>query len=158
MSEENIVRVAAPADEAEIMNLCLELHSENGQHPVNMEKVRGMVQRCLLQQGGIIGVVGEPGDIKGCICILIDPVWYSDQLQLLELFNFVRPDARQSGSAKQLILYGKKCADETGLDLMIGVLSNIRMEGKVRLYGRLLPKAGEFFCYRPSSPSRSEAA
>lgn len=32
---------------------------------------------------------------------------------------------------------------------MIGVISNERMEAKVSLYGRMLPKAGEFFCYRP---------
>ena len=89
---------------------------------------------------------------------MLDPVWFSDEFQLLELFNFVRPDSRASDFAKSLIGYAKTCAEGLGIDLMIGVLSNERMEAKVRLYGRMLPKAGELFCYRPARVEQVEAA
>ena len=140
------------------MGLCRMLHSENGQHNRNDDKVRGMVRRALCHQGGIIGVIGEGDNLKGCILLLIDPVWYSDEYQLLELFNFVHPDHRKSAYAKELIEFGKKCADELHIDLMIGVLSNIRMEAKVRLYGRLLEKGGEFFIHRSRSADTAECA
>lgn len=143
------MRIATPLDEKAVMDLCVMLHEENGQHPLNIEKVRYVIRRCLAGQMGIIGVVGNQNDLRGAICILIDPVWYSDDLQLLELFNFCHPDHRRPSCAKPLIEFAKKCADETGLDLTIGVLSNIRMEAKVKLYGRMLPKAGEFFVYSP---------
>jgi hypothetical protein len=145
------VRVAQPRDEEALYQMCAELHAENGQHTFDGEKVRGMLQRGVLQQGGIIGVVGDPGDLKAAICMLLDPVWYSSEFQLLELFNFVRKDSRSGklGLAQTMISYAKTCADELNIDLTIGVLSNIRMEAKVRIYGRLLPKAGEFFVYSP---------
>lgn len=109
-----------------------------------------MIQRAVAQQGAIIGVIGKSDDLRGMILLLIDPVWYSDEFQLLEIFNFVREDSRRSSFARDLINYAKRCADETGLDLTIGVLSNVRMAAKVRLYSRLLPKGGEFFVYSPS--------
>jgi hypothetical protein len=145
------VRMATPRDEEGIFDLCVQLHAENGQHPFDAEKVRGMMQRAILRQGGIIGVVGEPDDLRGAICMLLDPVWYSSDYQLLELFNFVRSDSRSAklGLAQLMISYAKKCADDLQIDLTIGVLSNVRMEAKVRIYGRLLPKAGEFFVYSP---------
>lgn len=152
------VRVATPQDEDGVMALCRQLHAENGTHAMNEEKVRGMIRRCIAQQGGLIGVIGEPEDLKGCICLLIDGVWFSDEYQLLELFNFVRADCRASDFARSLITYAKSCADGLGVDLTIGVISNVRMEAKVRLYGRLLPKAGEFFVYRPTAAESAEAA
>ena len=147
------VRLALPDDEDAIMELCQALHKENGQHSYDPVKVRGMVRRAILQQGGIIGVIGERGDLKGCIYLLLDPVWYSNEYQLLELFNFVRSDSRSAklGYAVHLIEYAKARSDELNIDLTIGVLSNIRMEAKVRIYSRLLPKAGEFFVHSPKS-------
>lgn len=144
------VRTATLADEDGIMALCRANHAENGAHPFNEVHTRSQIRRVLSgQDGGVIGVVGEEGALRACICILLDRVWYSDQHQLLELFNFVHPDHRRSTYAKQLLLFARRCADETGLDLTIGVLSDTRMEAKVRLYTRVFPKAGEFFVYQP---------
>lgn len=145
------VRIATPRDEAGIMKLCVELHAENGQHSFSEPKVRAMVRIALEGKGGILGVIGPSDDIQGCILMLLDPVWYSDEFQLLELFNFVRSDARRSTHANSLIDFGKRCADETGLELTIGIMSNIKTEAKERLYQRRLTKAGTFYIYRPSS-------
>ena len=147
--DHDAVRLATPADEDGIMSMCRELHAENGPHPLDEDKLRDMLRRAFDRQGGIVAVIGPPDDLRGCIYLSLEPVWFSQDYQLSELFNFVRPEHRRSGYAKALILYAKQCADALGIDLMIGVLSNIRMEAKVRLYGRLVPKAGEFFVYRP---------
>jgi hypothetical protein len=50
----------------------------------------------------------------------------------------------------RLIEFAKKCADEIGLPLTIGILTNQRMEGKVRLYRRSLGvPAGAWFVHFP---------
>jgi N-acetylglutamate synthase-like GNAT family acetyltransferase len=152
------IRLATIEDEAEILRLLALLHEENGQHAINQAKVQYWIRPYLMQDGGILAVIGEPTDIKAMLCLTIDEVWYSDEMQLLELFNYVRPDARRSNYAKRLIAYAKNCSDETNLDLLIGVLSNTRMEAKVRLYSRLLPKGGEFFVYAPASKRAATAA
>ena len=93
-------------------------------------------------------MIGPPDDIKAHVYLQVDEVYYSDDYQIVELWNFVRPDCRRSDYAKTLIAYAKKFADDTKLHLLIGVLSDIRMAAKVRLYERQLPKAGEFFLYK----------
>lgn len=148
------VRLAHLAEEADLLVLCREIHREQPMHEYDEEKVRAMVQKALNQQGGIIAVIGEPGNLKAALLLLIDPIWWSPSFQLLELFNFVREDHRRSNYAKQLIQYAKHCADSTGLDLTIGVLANKRTEAKVRLYSRQIAKAGEFFVYSPEKPDR----
>jgi GNAT superfamily N-acetyltransferase len=78
----------------------------------------------------------------------MEEVYYSDDYQIVELWNYVRPDCRKSDFAKRLIEFAKKCSTDTGMDLTIGIISNARMEAKCRLYGRMLPKAGEFYVWR----------
>lgn len=149
------VRLAHLDEEAELLVLCREIHREQPMHTYDEDRVRDMVRRALNQQNAIMAVIGDPGDLRAALLLLIDPIWWSDSLQLLELFNFVREDHRKSTYAKQLIQYAKHCADETGLDLTIGVLANKRTEAKVRLYERQqLPKVGAFFCYSPEKPDR----
>ena len=83
------------------------------------------------------------------IGIQLDQPWYSSDWMLVELFNFVHPAHRRSTHAKSLIGHAKGYADQLGIPLVIGIISNHRTEAKVRLYRRMLPKAGEFFTYRP---------
>lgn len=148
------VRLAHLDEEAELLVLCREIHREQPMHTYDEDRVRNMVRRALNQQNAIMAVIGDPGDIRAALLLLIDPIWWSDEMQLLELFNFVREDHRRSNYAKQLIQYAKHASEMTGLDLTIGVLANKRTEAKTRLYARQLPKSGEFFTYSPSNPSR----
>lgn len=146
------VRLASLADEMQIYNLCSLMHAEQPYHPLSWPKVTSMIRLALRRDGearGIVGVIGEPHDLHAAIFLLIDPIWYSEDWHLLEFFNYVRPDHRRSTYAHDLINYAKQCADSLGLDLTLGVFSNIRTEAKCRLYRRMLPKMGEFFCYRP---------
>jgi hypothetical protein len=143
------IRLAGEPDEMQIFNLCSLMHAEAGFHPLSWPKVAAMVRLATQRTRGIIGVIGEPYDLKAAIFMVIEPIWYSDDWHLLEYFNYVRPDARKSRYAQDLIAYGKKCADEIGVDFMCGVFSNRRTEAKCRLYQRMLPKMGEFYNYRP---------
>ena len=140
------VRLAKPEDEEEIFQICKLLHSENALFPMSEPKVREMLRTCLYQKGGIIGVVGEPGDIQAVICLTLRSLWYTEEWCLDEHFNYVLPNHRRSENAKELIIFAKACAQELKLPLMIGILSNERTEAKVRLYKRQLgAPSGAYF-------------
>ena len=149
------IRLADEHDEFEIFKLCSLMHSEQPYHPLSWDKIVPMIRLATARQRGIIGVIGERHDLKAAIFLVLEPIWYSDDWQLLEFFNYVREDARRSNFAKELIGYARTCADSLGVDLTVGVFSNIRTEAKCRLYRRVLPKFGEFFCYSP--PARIAA-
>lgn len=150
------VRLATGDDEDEIMGLLTIMHAEGGILPLDEMEARKMFRLAFGRQGGILGVIGDPGDIRAMIFLLISKFWYTRSHHLEELFNFVRPDVRNSvenskdGYAFKLIEFAKKCADEIRLPLTIGILTNQRMEGKVRFYRRSLGvPAGAWFVHMP---------
>jgi hypothetical protein len=145
------IRLAGQGDEMQIFNLCSLMHAEIGTHPLDWPKVAAMVRLATQRTRGIIGVIGEPHDLKAAMFMVIEPIWYSASFHLLEYFNYVRPDARRSWYAQDLLIYGKRCADDLGIDFSCGVVTNVRTEAKCRLYRRTLPKMGEFFSYRPAA-------
>jgi GNAT superfamily N-acetyltransferase len=146
------IRLADDDDELAILDMCRLMHREQPYHPLNIGKVAAMV-RLAIHQGperrGILGVIGERDHLRAAIFLLIEPIWYSDDWQILEFFNYVRPEYRRQAYAQDLISYAKKCSDQIGLDLTIGVFSNIRTAAKIRLYRRWVPQFGAFFCYAP---------
>jgi GNAT superfamily N-acetyltransferase len=146
------IRLADDDDELGILDMCKMMWSEHPYHPLDLGKVSAMI-RLATHQGperrGILGVIGPRHAIKAGIFLMIEPIWYSQSWQLLEFFNYVRPEHRRMGFAADLIAYAKQCADQINIDLTVGVFSNIRTEAKCRLYRRWLPKMGEFYCYAP---------
>lgn len=145
------VRVAIPVDAPAIFDLMMLAHDEAGEHVVCPEKVVARIWEAVNRNGSLIGVVGDPGKaLCGYVFMVLDEVWYSTNMQILELSNFVHPDHRRSNYAKQLIAFSKKCADGLGLDLTMGVMSNARTEAKCRLYQRQLTPVGQFFVYKPN--------
>jgi GNAT superfamily N-acetyltransferase len=143
------IRLAGEADEMQIFSLFSLMHAEVAQHRLSWPKVAAMIRLATQRTRGIVGVIGETHDIKAAIFATIEPVWYSDEFILLEYFNYVRPDARRSNYATDLLAYGKRCAEELGIDFVCGVYSTIRTEAKCRLYRRVMPKMGEFYRWRP---------
>ena len=152
------VRLAQPSEEDDLMEMCRMLHEENGLFPMSEERVRQVLKMAFERKGGILGVIGAPGKIEAMICMLISQIWYWDQWHLDELFSYCRPEYRKSNNAKLLIQFAKRCADETGMHLTIGVISDQRLEAKKRLYQRLLPEGGAFFIYKPSKSDAATAA
>lgn len=144
------VRLAVQEDIPQLMELMRTACNEDAQHPMDEEKVFGMICRYFAKGGALISVIGEVGKPVAYLLMVIDQIWYSTDSQLLELSLFVHPDHRRSDYAKQLMNFSKQASDGLDLDLTIGVLSNERTEPKVRLYKRQFKQAGAFFTYRPS--------
>jgi GNAT superfamily N-acetyltransferase len=151
MTEELKIRTGTPEDIYEMMDLALMACAENGF--VNPDKTKLMTElwQALNLNYGMIGIIGkENGPIEGAILLRIGPMWYSHDMVVEEKAIFIHPDHRgaKEGRARRLVEFAKKAADDLGIPLLIGVLSNKRTEGKIRLYERQLGKpSGAFFLY-----------
>lgn len=145
------VRKAVISDRQEILDLCQENWRDNGQFSLSLSKVEGMVDKAFNRGGAVIGVVG--GDnIEGMMLLNIGQFWYTDDYCLEEVQNYVRPQYRRSTHAKDMIAFGKRCADEIGIPLVIGVVSNERTKPKLELYRRQLGEpCGGYFIYSPKT-------
>lgn len=144
------IRLAGPADREEILRLTPMIHDEIGSLSYSAPRVTAIVDRALDRRGGFIGVAGDADDIKGCVCLVLDQLSYSDDWLVVELWNYVRPDARHGMLGQHLLNFSKDIARKMGMKLFIGVLNNVRTEAKIRVYDRLLPRAGAFYIFDPN--------
>ena len=145
------VWVGKPDDIDDMMELAMLACSENGFVDPNPLRLLAEIWPALNREKGIIGIVGVPGKKpQGAILLRIGQIWYSDQEILEERAVFIHPDYRSAkgGRARKLCDFSKKVADELGLPLTIGVLSNHRTAGKIRMYERIFgAPAGAYFLY-----------
>ncbi|HLY88319.1 MAG TPA: hypothetical protein VKQ27_04985 [Acetobacteraceae bacterium] len=147
------VRKARPSDRDTILKICVQNHEENGQFSLDAKKVEAMVDRAFSNQGAVIGVVGRDR-IEGIIMMLIAQFWYTQDWCLEEIMNFVLPDYRRTTHAKDMITFAKRCSEEIGIPLVIGVVSNERTKAKIELYRRQLgDPVGGYFIHRPGLAS-----
>ena len=148
------VRIVGPEEEEAVMAMCHDLHFENGLFTMNDDKVRAMLRKAFNREGGILGAIGPAGHLEALIFLMVSTFWYSDDPHLEEIFTYVAPQYRKSRNAVELMHFAKWCVDQSGMPLVIGVLSNERTEGKVRLYQRQFDKPmGNFFMYtKTNSP------
>jgi len=151
MNNELKVRIGTPADVHAVMDIALACAAENGLTNPNPIKLLQEVWAGLHQDGSIIGVIGESHEyVEAAILLRVESLWYSDDKSLIERAIIVRPEYRQAkgGRAKLLCEFAKKVAGKLDVPLLIGVLSNQRTEGKVRLYERQFgPSAGAYWIY-----------
>jgi hypothetical protein len=141
------VRLAVPKDEENILNLLTLMHEENGLFEMDDQSVRDMVRRVLNRENGIIGVIDGEDGIEAAVCLVIDKLWYAKTWCLNDVFNFVAPKYRRSTRAKSLISFAKNYSDQVGIPLLMGIVSNVRTEAKIKLLERQMRKAGAFFIY-----------
>ncbi len=168
----SVVRCAVPADEPELWVLLRQMHRENGLFPMSEPKVQTFLTRVLYPETiatddtgarGIIGVIGRHAYLEGMIMLILSPVWYSEQIAMQDCVNFVREDCRQSNHAKALISYSKHMTDEIRkghpeFKLMVGVVSTVRTQPKIRLYRRQMVECGSFFLYPHEDDGHSQRA
>lgn len=156
MTSTSIVRRAIPQDRDSIWDLFRLLHEENGVFNLSEHKINGLLDRVLhpekIPEGdtgtrGFMGVIGPVGALEGLLVMVLGSFWYSDDIIFEEYANFVHPAHRRSSHAKALLAYSRHMADNVDIPLVIGIISNIRTEAKVRLYRRQLPECGSFFLY-----------
>jgi GNAT superfamily N-acetyltransferase len=146
------VRLATREDEPELLRLLHIMHSEGGLLPLDIPRAREWFGMAFDRKGGIFGVIdepGKPGNIRAMIYLFMARYWYTKVYHIEEVFNFVRPDQRQTSCARELIEFAKDCAKQSDMLLVIGVLTNHRTEEKVRLYRRVLGlvPSGAIFAY-----------
>jgi hypothetical protein len=152
-----VVRLADVGDLDAILRLCRQLARENALFAMNEEKVRAGIELAVHKNGGVLGVIGNVGEIEGMMMLRVGQFWYTDQFHLEELFSFVPPKYRRSENAKKLVEWGKKMADDLGIPFFVGITSTIRTEAKVRLYRRMLGTwLGCYFVYGKSKSGQSD--
>lgn len=151
MTDDLTVRVGTLADLDEMMEVALLACEENGFVDPNPQKLLREIYPALMQEHGIVGIVGKPGGIiEGTVLLRIGTIWYSDTPVIEEKAIFVHPDYRaaKGGRARKLMEFSKQVADSLGITLTIGVLSSARTEAKVRAYGRIFgPPSGAYWLY-----------
>ena len=152
-----VVRLATPADEEEIMEMCRRLHAENGLFDLAEDKVRDCLKRYYDRAGAIVGVIGKHGHIEASTCLLFSEMYYTKKWHLAELWNFVDKNFRNSRNAEALIEFGKKSAVKIGVPFITGIITNDRTAAKVRLYRRMLGyPAGAFFVFNAEWKNQAE--
>lgn len=154
------VRIATPDEVDAVMKLALMGCAENEFLPHNPVKVLQDVWAALNLDQGIVGAIGPVGgELEGAVLLRIGQIWYSDQPHIEERAIFVHPSYRSArgGRAARLAEFSMDVADQLGLPLTIGVLSDHRTAAKVRLYQRVLGKpSGAYWIYWPNSRGKAE--
>ena len=149
--EELVIRTATTGDMDEIMRLAMSACEENGFLNPNPAKLAAEIWPALNQDHGVCFVIGKAGGaIEGLVLLRIGSMWYSDAIVVEEKAVFIYPEFRaaKGGRARKLVEQSKRVADELGIPLIIGVLSNSRTAAKVRMYTRIFGEpAGAFFLY-----------
>lgn len=154
------VRLAQPSDEDALVAMLHLMHGENGFSPLSEKKVRAIIKRGTTpplphEIKPIIGIIDdENGNIVGSVCLTAGVWWYSDDTNwhLEDLWLFVHPDHRslKENLSAPLIQFAKWAADGVGLPLLLGILTNSRVEAKTRLYSKQIPWKGALFFYEPA--------
>jgi hypothetical protein len=162
VAEKLTVRVGMPDDVHRMMDIALLATSENGFAVPNKIKLLQEIWAALNLRQGIIGIIGNPGEmIEGAALLRIGQTWYSDEPILEEKAIFIHPDYRSAkgGRAARLCEFSKKASDELGIPLTIGVLSNARTAAKVRMYTRIMgPPSGAYWLYNTTTGGHDGAA
>lgn len=154
------VRIGTPDDVDGVMQLALSASHENGFVSPNPEKMLQDIWPALNLDRGLLGIIGNTGEkLEGAVLLRVGSMWYSDDEVLEEKAIFIDPKYRSAkgGRARRLCEFSKHVADNLGMPLIIGVLSNHRTEAKVRLYERQFGKpSGAFFLYGATTGMNKE--
>jgi len=156
------IRIGTPADLDAVLQVALEACEENGFVSPNPDKLAQELWPALNLHYGVVGIIGEPGKpIEAGVLLRIGAMWYSDDIVVEEKAVFISPKYRDAKGkrAQKICEFSKSVAQNLGVPLMIGVLSNKRTKAKVRLYEREFgPSAGAFFLYGAKTGEFKRAA
>ena len=155
MENQTQIRIGTPDDIHDMMDITKMIFDENAFVSASQNKMLQELWSALNLDNGLMGIIGNPGEkAEGAVLLRIGQMWYSEDPVLEEKFVFIRPEFRaaKGGRARRLCEFSKQAADNLSIPLVIGVLSNHRTEGKVRLYERQFGKpSGAFFLYGAST-------
>jgi hypothetical protein len=159
---ETRIRIGTKEDVDGMMSLAIAACAENGLTKPNPEKLLREIWSGLTRDHGLIGIIGDVGNpFEAAILMRTEPLWYTDDVSLVERAIFVHPDYRSAkgGRARRLCEFAKKVSDSMDIPLVIGILSSDRAAAKVRLYERQFgPPSGAYWIYGTRTGSWQEAA
>lgn len=141
------VVLATPADLDELFSVLMENYRENGIYSMNPQKVAAWAAMGCHRDKGAIGLIKGPDGIEATCGVVLGSMWYSDDIYVEEVWNYVRPDHRQKPHSKHLIMFAKWFAENLGVPLLMGIVTTSRLAAKERLYERELPKVGALFLH-----------
>ena len=157
-ADDLIIRLGTPADLDEVMKAAVEAIAEIGLVEPDPERLLQDVWPALNQDRGLIGIICKPdGKAEGGVLLRVGKMWYSNQDVLEERVIFIPPEFRtaKGGRATRLCEFSKKAAEDLGIPLLIGVMSSVRTEAKVRMYERQFGKpTGAVFLYNATPLTR----
>ena len=150
-NSELTIRIGTTADLDEVMKAAVEAIDEIGLVNPDPERLLGDIWPALNEDGGLVGIIcGSDGKPQGGVLLRIGKMWYSNQDVLEERVIFVLPEFRslKPSRAQMLCAFSKKVSEDLELPLLIGVMSTVRTEAKVRMYERQFGKpTGAVFLY-----------
>lgn len=140
------VRLLRPEDAESLYELLTEeIWAENAVFPVAPAKVRSVIDVAAgitpWAPGlpmSVIGVIGNVGKVEASIGLVVTQFWYTEEWHLEDCWTCVSKRARGSNHATALLKFGKIIQRQMNIPLMMGVLSDIRTEAKVRYFRREL--------------------
>src|SRR6266446_5958943 len=142
-------RVGTPDDLDRMMALTMTASDENSFVKPSPRKILEDVYPALHKENGLVWIIGpDDGPLEGAALLRLSQPWYSEDTFLEERGIYVHPHYRHHMGRRARMLIGACVwtARQLELPLLIGVLSNQRTEGKIRLYERQLgAPAGVFF-------------
>jgi hypothetical protein len=164
MTGEIPIRIGTPADLDDMMDIAMNASDENGFVKPSVNKMLHEIYAALHRDHGLMGIIGIPGSrAEGAVLLRVGTMWYSDDPVIEEKAIFIREEFRaaKGGRARRLCRFSRFVADGMNIPLIIGVLSNHRTEGKVRMYQREFgPPSGAFFLHNATTgvTNKAEAA
>lgn len=161
MLEDIPIRIGSPDDLPDMMDIAMHASEENGFVRKSVNKMLREIYCALHTDHGLMGIIGVAGEpAEGAVLLRIGEMWYSDDPVIEEKAIFVRPEFRaaKGGRARRLCKFSRYVADSMKLPLIIGVLSDQRTQGKVRMYTREFGQpSGAFFLHNASTGEHGAA-
>lgn len=155
MSDDIPIRIGTPNDLDDMMDIAMHASEENGFVRKSVSKMLREIYSALHNDHGLMGIIGEVDQpAEGAVLLRIGEMWYSDDPVIEEKAIFVRKEFRaaKGGRARRLCKFSRYVADSMSLPLIIGVLSDQRTQGKVRMYTREFGEpSGAFFLHNAAT-------
>lgn len=154
------VRMARREDEDALFRFLRVAHEDNAFFDFVPDRVMQHIRAGTRGKGGMIAIIGER-EIEASIGLVLASYWYTDDIHIEDLWNYVHPSFRMTGAgrdgrighARRLLQVGMWFSDKLTREIgkvvpfFAGVLTRKRLEGKIRLYRREMPMVGAAFCY-----------
>lgn len=135
--------LAGAGDIPGLVELLHLMHKENGVAPANWDKVEAVVRNVVETGAAVIALDGE--DIVGSIGVVIQPLWYSDEQFVRDMWVFVHPMYRRTRIARTLFDMVVDFARGLERPAIFTVTSPKDTERKVEFYRRRFRSIGEVF-------------